>query len=84
MGQIVSIYPGVAYPPLFHRNIPGYPLVARSNPYLLSRFDGVVLDAKPWGKGRIFDENWRLEGSQNEAEAALSRLEVSRKIQGRV
>ena len=51
VGQIVALYPGVAYSPLYHRHIPGYPLVARSNPFLLSRFDGVVLDAKPWGKG---------------------------------
>lgn len=51
VGQIVALYPGVSYSPLYHRNIPGYPLVARSNPFLLSRFDGIVLDAKPWGKG---------------------------------
>jgi hypothetical protein len=51
LGQIVAIYPGVSYSPLHHRHIPGYPLVARSNPFLLSRFDGIVLDAKPWEKG---------------------------------
>ena len=52
VGQVIGIYPGCAYPPSFHRDIPGYPLVARSNPFLLSRFDGIVLDAKPWGRGR--------------------------------
>ncbi|KAL4517192.1 hypothetical protein Ndes2437B_g06799 [Nannochloris sp. 'desiccata'] len=51
VGQIVAMYPGVSYSPLYHRHIPGYPLVARSNPFLLSRYDGVVLDAKPWGEG---------------------------------
>lgn len=76
MGQIVGFYPGVAYPPLHHRYIPGYPLVARSNPYLLSRFDGVVLDAKPWGKGRQGSEIWPGEMPQNAAEEALGRLEV--------
>ncbi len=30
------------------RQIPGYPRVDRENDYLISRFDGMVLDAKPW------------------------------------
>ena len=89
VGQIVALYPGVVYPPLFHRNIPGYPLVARTNPFLLSRFDGMVFDAKPWGKGSSSSsrnssndddddgEQCRKETPQNEAEAGLTHLEVS-------
>lgn len=62
VGQLVGLYPGVSYGPEYHRQIPGYPLVARTNPYLLARFDGVVLDAKPWGAGR--------EGGSREEEGA--------------
>jgi hypothetical protein len=71
VGQIVALYPGVAYSPLFHRNIPGYPLVARSNPFLLSRFDGVVLDAKPWRKGAAEEvDKSSGGGDRNESAAA--------------
>ena len=28
--------------------MPGYPLIDKSNEYLMSRYDKAVLDAKPW------------------------------------
>lgn len=31
--------------------MPGYPTVDRGNDFLIARFDGAVLDAKPWGRG---------------------------------
>jgi hypothetical protein len=82
--QIVGLYPGVAYPPLHHRDIPGYPLVARTNSYLYARYDGTVLDGKPWGHGEVDGEEvgnkaagpgWPA-GAHNVAETALSKLEV--------
>lgn len=30
------------------RQIPGYPRIDRNNDYLIARFDGLVIDAKPW------------------------------------
>jgi len=35
-------------PKFWCRQIPGYPRIDRNNDYLVSRFDGLVLDAKPW------------------------------------
>ena len=31
--------------------MPGYPRVDRNNDTLIARFDGAVIDAKPWGEG---------------------------------
>ena len=33
------------------RHIPGYPKIDQRNSYLIGRFDGVVLDGKPWAGG---------------------------------
>ncbi len=30
--------------------MPGYPKVDRESDFLISRFDGAILDAKPWGR----------------------------------
>jgi hypothetical protein len=76
IGQVVALYPGVSYPPQFHRNIPGYPLVAQSNPFLISRYDGVVIDAKPWGRGFFTLGSPGHTQAQNAAEVALARLET--------
>lgn len=35
------------------REMPGYPTVDRDNDFLIARFDGAVLDAKPWGPGAL-------------------------------
>ena len=50
-GEIVAWYPGVVYDLEHVRHIPGYPKVAERNPYLVARYDGSVVDAKPWGAG---------------------------------
>lgn len=31
--------------------MPGYPKVDQQSDYLIARYDGAVLDAKPWGRG---------------------------------
>ena len=31
--------------------MPGYPKVDQESDYLIARYDGAVLDAKPWGRG---------------------------------
>ncbi len=33
--------------------MPGYPKVDRHSDYLIARYDGAVLDAKPWGRGAL-------------------------------
>jgi hypothetical protein len=48
---VVALYPGVIYDPSQYRQIPGYPRIDRDNPYFIARFDGVVIDGKPWGIG---------------------------------
>ena len=71
--QVVALYPGVAYRPTHHRSIPGYPMIASQNEYLISRFDGTVIDAKPWTLGA-------QASPQNDAEEAL--LELKRQVRG--
>ena len=36
------------YLPTELREMPGFPDIARDNPYLMSRTDGSVIDAKPY------------------------------------
>ena len=36
---------------LICRRMPNYPNVDKGNDYLISRFDGAILDALPWGSG---------------------------------
>lgn len=58
VGSVISLYPGVIYSPAYYRYIPGYPRVDAQNPYLITRYDGTVIDAQPWGKGGETREPW--------------------------
>ena len=60
-GEIVCVYPGVVYSSENVRHMPGYPTVAKHNPYLVSRFDGAVVDALPWG----FNGGWSRSPGQS-------------------
>ena len=60
------------------RQIPGYPKVDRDNDYLMARFDGAVLDAKPWGRGVGSNDQLPASQSARPADRALSQLEVRR------
>lgn len=57
-GTVVSMYPGVIYSPSQYKYMPGYPKVDVDNGYLISRYDGLVIDGKPWGKGDDNREWW--------------------------
>jgi hypothetical protein len=46
---VVCFYPGVVYRPLHYRLMANFPRVDLTNPYLIGRFDGALLDGKPWG-----------------------------------
>lgn len=58
MGTVIAIYPGVIYSPAYYRYIPGYPRVDAQNPYLITRYDGTVINALPWGSGGESREVW--------------------------
>ncbi|KAI5399690.1 hypothetical protein KIW84_064863 [Lathyrus oleraceus] len=58
VGSVVAFYPGVVYSPAYYRYIPGYPKVGAQNPYLITRYDGNVINAQPWGSGGDKRELW--------------------------
>ncbi|XP_030457082.1 uncharacterized protein LOC115677965 [Syzygium oleosum] len=58
VGTVVAFYPGVIYSPAYYRYIPGYPRVDAQNPYLITRYDGTVINAQPWGAGGDAREVW--------------------------
>lgn len=58
MGEVVAFYPGVIYSPAYYRYIPGYPRVDAQNPYLITRYDGSVINAQTWGFGGETREVW--------------------------
>ncbi|MBA0573200.1 hypothetical protein Golob_000488, partial [Gossypium lobatum] len=58
VGSVIAIYPGVIYSPAYYRYIPGYPRVDAQNTYLITRFDGTVINAQPWGFGGETRELW--------------------------
>lgn len=58
VGAVIAFYPGVLYSPAYYRYIPGYPRVDAQNPYLITRYDGTVINAQPWGTGGETREIW--------------------------
>lgn len=58
VGGVIAFYPGVIYSPAYYRYIPGYPRVDAQNPYLITRYDGTVINAQPWGTGGETREVW--------------------------
>lgn len=58
VGAVVAFYPGVTFSPAYYRYIPGYPRVDANNPYLITRYDGIVINAQPWGSGSDTRELW--------------------------
>ncbi|KAG5573422.1 hypothetical protein H5410_063188 [Solanum commersonii] len=58
VGTVLAFYPGVIYSPAYYRYIPGYPRVDAQNSYLITRYDGTVINAQPWGAGGESREIW--------------------------
>ncbi|XWS63302.1 hypothetical protein CRYUN_Cryun06bG0083700 [Craigia yunnanensis] len=58
VGAVIAMYPGVIYSPAYYRYIPGYPRVDAQNTYLITRYDGIVINAQPWGYGGETHELW--------------------------
>jgi len=75
-GAVVAMYPGVVYPKTDHRYIPGYPNLG-GNEYLMARFDGCVLDAKPWGGGADVRREQAWTGEHGRAHWTIAEVEGS-------
>ncbi|KAG9442273.1 hypothetical protein H6P81_018127 [Aristolochia fimbriata] len=58
VGAVIAFYPGVIYSPAYYKNIPGYPRVDAQNSYLITRYDGIVINGQPWGLGGEAREVW--------------------------
>lgn len=58
VGAVLAIYPGVIYSPAYYRYIPGYPIIDACNSYLITRYDGTIINAKPWHLGGETREVW--------------------------
>ncbi|KAF2308103.1 hypothetical protein GH714_035371 [Hevea brasiliensis] len=58
VGTVIALYPGVIYTPPYYRHIPGYPRVDAHNTYLITRYDGTVINAQPWGSRGEAHEVW--------------------------
>lgn len=58
IGSVLAFYPGVIYSPAYYRYIPGYPRIDASNSYLITRYDGNLINAQPWGTGGFTREYW--------------------------
>jgi hypothetical protein len=54
--------------------MPGYPRVDRGNDYLMTRFDGAVVDGLPWGRGHYDLGSAWLPPPRNATEKALKTL----------
>ncbi|GAV72250.1 hypothetical protein CFOL_v3_15738 [Cephalotus follicularis] len=75
VGSVIALYPGVIHSPAYYRYIPGYPRVNAYNPYLITRYDSIVINAQPWGSGGETREVW--DGLQ--VPEIRSRVEVTEK-----
>lgn len=58
------------------RQMADYPRVDANNSYLLARYDGTIIDGKPWGLGRVSREHPVVRKSEKRAEQCLNKLEV--------
>eukprot|EP00210_Caulerpa_lentillifera_P006056 g5788.t1 len=71
-GDVVALFPGITYAPIHYKEMLGYPKIDEDNSYLITRFDGIIIDSKPWGHGlyeeqfegkfQTFAEVYELEG----------------------
>ncbi|TKY67752.1 hypothetical protein E2542_SST10648 [Spatholobus suberectus] len=84
VGAVLAFYPGVVYSPTYYHYIPGY--VDEQNPYLITRYDGTVIDAQPWGCGgdgpERFDGRKMLENKLDNEGAEKGSDSVSKPLEG--
>ncbi|XP_057456686.1 uncharacterized protein LOC130747691 isoform X3 [Lotus japonicus] len=85
VGAVLAFYPGVVYFPSHCHCIPGY--LDEKNPYLITRYDGTVIDAQPWSRRGDQQELWNgrnmlenkveVEGAEKGADSLSKPLEGS-------
>ncbi|KAM0018950.1 putative SET domain-containing protein [Helianthus debilis subsp. tardiflorus] len=46
---VIALYAGIIYSPAYYHYIFGYPRVNTQNPYLITHYDGTVINGQPWG-----------------------------------
>ncbi|KDP37559.1 hypothetical protein JCGZ_05998 [Jatropha curcas] len=90
VGTVIALYPGVIYSPAYYRYIPGYPRVDSHNTYLITRYDGNVINAQPWGFGGETREMWngsivpQIRSDKESGEKGLDRFwkMISKPVEG--
>ncbi|OMO86890.1 hypothetical protein COLO4_20883 [Corchorus olitorius] len=75
VGAVIAMYPGIIYTPAYYQYIPGYPRVDAQNTYLITRYDGTVISAQPWGYGGETRKLW--DGSTKADVRARPKTEVT-------
>ncbi|XP_057456680.1 uncharacterized protein LOC130747688 isoform X2 [Lotus japonicus] len=85
VGAVLAFYPGVVYFPSYYHCIPGY--LDEKNAYLITRYDGTVIDAQPWCRRGDRQELWNgrdmlenkaeMEGAEKGADSLSKPLEGS-------
>ncbi|KAE8716837.1 isoflavone 2'-hydroxylase-like [Hibiscus syriacus] len=69
VGAVIALYPGVIYTPAYYQYVRGYTRLGARNRYLITRYDGTVIDAQPWGYGgetrEMFDGSTMLDTRPN-------------------
>ncbi|XP_078440463.1 C5orf35 [Wolffia australiana] len=74
-GAVIAFYPGVIYSPAYYRNIPGYPKIDAQNSYLITRYDGLIVNAQPWARGGQTREPWDgVNGQRSTQEPGFAQL----------
>ncbi|KAK1272986.1 hypothetical protein QJS04_geneDACA019181 [Acorus gramineus] len=76
VGSVIAFYPGIIYSPAYYQCIPGYPRVDATNSYLITRYDGVIINAKPWAFGSEAREVWNGTASYTDPEVLVPRIGV--------
>ena len=56
VGQVVAMFPGASYHPRYQKKIPGYPNIGRSADFLMSRFDGYIVDSRGWKQTKVEED----------------------------
>lgn len=63
VGELVALFPGLAYKAAEVKHIPGYPNFGVESDLMISRYDGCILDSRAWtlfGRGMICEYNKQI------------------------
>ncbi|CAN8236958.1 unnamed protein product [Cochlearia groenlandica] len=87
VGAVLAFYPGVIYSPAFYKYIPGYPNMDAQDSYMITRHDGIVINAQPWCHGgesqKLWDGSFTTPEIRTDAKTTENGLDKVRKLQNR-